>query len=387
MSAHGKETYRHLRSFYQPWHRRPFFWLFAWLGLLIAARLALDPVATHYARKALAGLNEDGYEATFADVSVSGVLPLSYAIRGLTITEAAQRTEPFFRSDEVRFEVSWRPLLDKKVVASRVLLDHPTVMVAASADGARSGKASRRSLPEAAAAALNSIAPLRADRVEVRRGEVILVDPARAGAATARIHHVEGTLDNVVTRADLAGGQPVTAAATGTLQKSGDVRFSLSADPWKNGLTFTGRLEVGNLKLSDLYGLAQAASDPQNARATLDVLASFEVEDGDIAGGVKASTQDVRAPVDEAAVVQMKGALADKSLTIAQDAAPGQEPGSGIVPIRGKATDSQARLWPTAAAVMRNAFVEGLAFALAQIAAAPPPAPTEAELEGLVARP
>src|SRR5512138_2544219 len=78
--------------------------------LVLAVRLALDPLATWQTRRTLAGL--EGMDASFRDVAVS-VHDLSYEIRGLRIVKRAGegRRLPFFEAQRIKIGVYGKELL------------------------------------------------------------------------------------------------------------------------------------------------------------------------------------------------------------------------------------------------------------------------------------
>src|SRR5438445_11579586 len=89
--------------------RHPVLWvLAAILGLLVVARLALNPIAAWRTREALANL--EGYRAAFSDVSVS-VLHLSYTVHDLRLVPTPRSSRPAFQVRRFELGIALRELL------------------------------------------------------------------------------------------------------------------------------------------------------------------------------------------------------------------------------------------------------------------------------------
>src|SRR5205085_8726463 len=99
---------------------------------------------------------------------------------------------------------------------------------------------------------ISKLAPLDVDRIELKKAEVTFTDDTARGSPAIWLHDVDATLENLATRVGLAHGEPTALAASGTLQRTGQVSVFLTADPFAKKLAFSGRAAVEGLSLHDV---------------------------------------------------------------------------------------------------------------------------------------
>jgi hypothetical protein len=350
--------------------------------VLVAARLALDPLATWRTRRALAGL--EGMDARFSDVEVK-LLDLSYAIHELRIEKRAAggRALPFLEIERAKFGVLGKELLSGHVVA-RIDLDRPKLnLVQATDDGA--GEERRRpgepgqelgETPQVGRR-LADLAPFLLDRVQIRDGEVLWVDAREPEKPRLWFHAIEATLENFATRAALSRGEPTVLAARGVLQESGRASFFATGDPLAKKLTFAGQGRVEGLRLAELGALLAAKQEVTPDQGVLDMSLRFRAVDGELSGGIRPILKDAGTRAAAPGLgPKLKSFLADASLQIFSDDVPGRDAVATTIPIAGRVDDPELQLVPTVLGVVRNAFVRGLADSLAGL---PPPKAEERE--------
>jgi hypothetical protein len=366
--------------------------------VLVGARLALDPYATFRTRRALAGL--EGMDARFSDVSVS-LLDLSYEIRDLRIEKrtGAGKALPFFEAERIEFGLLGRELLRRHLVA-RIDLDRPKLnLVQASGEKEQASRAARPGVSAAEVARrsarapgqevhevpglgakLGELAPFLADRIQVRRGEVLWIDAREPGKPRLWFHGVEATLENFATRPALSRGEPTVLAARGTLQRTGRLSFFATADPRAKKLTFAGQGRIEGFQLAELGELLAEKEDVVPDKGVLDMSLRFRAVDGQLSGGVRPILKDAGTRAAKPGLgPKLKSFLADASLEIFKDDVPGREAVATTIPIAGRVDDPDLQLLPTVLGVVRNAFVRGLSDSLEGL-----PPPKAKEPEGVV---
>jgi hypothetical protein len=344
-------------------------WIAAVALVLVAARLALDPIATWRTRAVLSGL--EGMRATFLDVEV-GVVGLSYAIRDLRIEKvgAGGAALPFFRADRIAIALAWRELLHGHVVA-RVDLDGPELnVVQRKATGQPQSAQQIQEAPKIGKK-LEDLAPFLIDRAQVKDGEIVVVDASAPKAPVIRIHGIELTLENFATRPALTRGEPTVLAARGTLQKTGRISIFATADPLAKRVTFAGQGRLENLHLDEISDLVGAHADVTPSKGIMDLSLRFRAEDGRIFGGVRPILRGVDTKASKPGLLaKIESALADAALSLFKDDVPGRHGVATTIPISGTVDDPHAQPIPTVIGVVRNAFVRGVADSLAGL---PPP--------------
>jgi hypothetical protein len=345
--------------------------------VVVAARLALDPLATWRTRRALEGIED--MRGTFADVQVR-VRDLSYSITDLRLEKAGAGGArlPFFRVDRARFGLQWRELVRGHVVA-RVDLDAPRLNVVQREKPQGETPEDVQQVEEAPkiGRGLERLAPFLVNRAQVRDGEILFIDASEPEKPRLGIHSIELTLENFASRPALSKGEPTVLAARGVLQRSGKVSAFATADPLAKALTFAGQAKLEGLQIAELQSLVGAKSGIEPDQGVLDLAVRFRAEDGRITGGVRPVLKDGGTrPADPGLGARLKSFLADAALEIFSDDAPGRDAVATTIPIVGSVTNPDAQAMPTIIGILRNAFVQGLTSSLQGL---PPPKAKERE--------
>jgi len=340
------------------------------VGVVVAIRMLLDPVATHFTRKALN--DADAIRGDFHSVHVT-VLPPGYEIIRIKLVEhpTDDWKHPLFYAERVAARLDLRELLHGRVAAS-ARLDEPKLVFI-------SRKDTPLRIPDVRKA-LTGLMPARINRVEVRDGEVVYQDLTAPRDPKIWVHEIELAVENLATRSKLAGGRPLTASGSARLGRSGDVTTFVSANPLAPKLEFAGQLAVKGWKVAELFDLIEPATGVQTPEGTLDVFAEFTAANGRILGGVKPVAKNVKVrPTDDDFGNKLKAWLADKALRLFSDRVPDRNAVVTIIPIKGRLDKPDMQLWPTVIGVIRNAFVEGISAGFTHL-----PPPTAEKQEGKI---
>ncbi len=328
--------------------------------VLAAARIALGPLVARRTRAVLASLH--GYRGSFDDVSIS-LWHLRYTIEGLKLVQVptppgASRERPFFHAKRVEIGLHWRDLLYRRELVGSVELDEPKLNLIA-------GKTKETSQTKIAEPRLgdkiSKLAPLDVDRIELKRAEVSFTDETSRGSPSLWLHEVDATLENLATRVGLAHGEPTTLAASGTLQRSGQVSVFVTTDPFAKKLAFSGRASVRGLSLVDLGNFLVGEAELAPEKGTIDLFAEFDAHDGRVSGGVKPVLKRAAVkPAKGGIGPKLKAWIADAGLRLLSDRVPARDATAAMVPIHGTIDGPKPELWPTIWGVLRNAFVVGV---------------------------
>jgi hypothetical protein len=359
------------------WARRLVIVAAVLVAIVVAIRMLIDPIATHYTRK---GLNDaKGISGDFQRVHVT-VFPPGYEIWRIKLIEEPGGSErhPLFYAERVGVSVDWRALLRGRL-AARARLDEPKITISKRADAPKDKQPKPAALPDVDAA-LRKVIPARVQRIEVRDGEVLYRDLTAPRHPQIWLHALELSAENLATREELAGGRPATVNASAKLGKSGDVTLFVSANPFAKSLEFAGKASLEGWKAAELFDLIQPATKLQTPEGTLDVFVEFRAKGGEITGGVKPVLKNVRVRATEDDLGnRLKAWVADKGLRLFSDRVPDRNAVATVVPIKGKLTDPDIQLWPTILGVIRNAFVEGISSGFTHL-----PPPTADKKEGVL---
>lgn len=331
--------------------------------LLIAARIAATPLLESRVRRSLEHMH--GMRGTFSRMDLS-VVHLSWALHDLDIEKRSpegHRT-PYFRAARVEIGLYWKELLRGHLVGAAEL-DHPKLSLVSATEPRNEQEVGEA--PELGKK-LQQLTPFRLDRVEVRDGELLWVDAHAPERPKLWLHGVEATLENFASRAAMARGEPSVLAASGTLQRTGQVSLFASADPLAKGLTFAGQARLRGLELTELGSLLAATQGITPRRGTLDLSAAFRAVDGRVTGGVRPIVKNADLQQAKPGLgARLKAFLADITIHLLSDRVPGRNAVATTVPLHGDVRDANAQLWPTVLGVVRNAFVAGLADSLTNL--------------------
>jgi hypothetical protein len=336
------------------------------LGLIVVIRVVLDPVATYGTRKGLEQMH--GMKGDFRRVHVT-VLSPGYTINRLKLIQdpGGQWRSPLFYAESIHVGLDWRHLLHGQLLAA-VRIVEPKVTVLAGA--APSEKTKTPKAPDLSAQ-LEKITPLKVDRLEVLRGELLFRDLGEPHHPELWVHRLDLAAENLPTRDKLLNGRPTTVNAHGTVGKSGDMTLFVSADPFARPLAFAGRFQEQGLRVAELFDFIEPKTKLQTPAGTFDLFTEFKVRDGRITGGVKPVLKNVQVrPAESGMWDRLKAWLADKAVHFASDRVPDRNAVATTVPIEGRLVDPDIQLWPAILGVVRNAFVEGLTAGFTEL---PPP--------------
>jgi hypothetical protein len=330
--------------------------------LLVAARLALTPFVESRLRRSLQDMREMRGTFSHLDLSIVRLSGTLHDLRIEKLSEEGQRT-PYLQIAQARVGLYWRELIRGHVVGAAELRKPKISLVS-------SHHPRQEQLGEAPEIGrkLQALTPLRLDRVEVREGEVLWIDARYPERPRVWVHDIAATVENFATRDALARGEPSVLAASGTVQRSGQLSLFASADPLAKSLTFAGQAELKGLELVELGELLAAAQDLAPTKGTLDMVARFACVDGHLTGGIRPILKDPGVQQAKPGLgAKLKELLADIGIDLLSDRVPGRNAVATTIPIEGDVRRPGAQLWPTVLGVIRNAFVSGLAASLTDL--------------------
>ncbi|HET9037682.1 MAG TPA: hypothetical protein VFN45_15830 [Myxococcaceae bacterium] len=362
------------------WYVRWWAWtLWAFLLVVVAFAIALQPIARYATRRALASV--PGYVGSFDDAHVS-IIPLEYRVTKLKL-EPRDRSRPTVYAEDTVAGLDWKWLLRGKLRAAASVYKGNLVLREAK------GKSSTEHVPDLSRI-FKRITPGMLHRVQLRSSELTYIfrnekdvegkqQQAAEGRSTVPklwIHDVEATIENLATRPELAEGA-TTFAMTAVLNKSGKTTLFATADPLAKGITFAGQMAIKGFDLKDAYNLVDSKSDIAFGKGRLDLLARFGCRSGELTGAVQPVIKDaeVKAAKEDFGT-KVKAWAANLGVDLLSDRVPGRNAVSTVVPIEGDLSDPQIQLWPAIFGVFRNAFVQGIGASFSHL---PPPRAEESQ--------
>lgn len=377
------------RSSRQPhrrkWFQKKRFWLppVILLSLFVLVAVVLDPVVEWQTRERLE-VFEPRYKVTFEDASLQP-FKLNYVLKGLKIERQSAGGDelPYVTVERIQLGVYGRELLHLHLVAT-IELDKPRLnLIAAKKEEDQQLDPKIPDLSEK----LTKMIPLTVDRVQIREAAMLFTDKTNADFPAIWIHKVDGTLENLSTRAALARGEPTSVALSGTIQESGELSAFLTADPLAKGIFFAGRASVLNFQLNELSKVMASKTGVSVSEGTLDLFAEFDCRAGKLEGGVKPVLKNVEVVKGKPGLGNaIKAAIADAAVNILSDRVGGRDAVATVIPLRGDINNPDVQLWPAVIGVIRNAFVIGVTESYSRLPLAegdPKDGPIKDVIEGL----
>ncbi len=349
------------------------------LVVFVAGWFALDPIVEWQTQKRLEMVFAPRYEPTFEDASLS-LIPLRHVMKGLKVKRpsAGGNELPYIEVKRVEAGIYGKELLHGHLVVS-IEMDNPRLnLIAAKQEKEQQLDPKIPDIADKLAAAI----PLTVDRIQIRKAALLFTDKTNEDFPKVWIHEVDGTLENLSTRAALARGEPTSIAISGTLQESGQLSLFLTADPLAKGLFFAGRANVQNFDLKELSKTMASETGLTASQGTLDLFAEFDCRAGKLEGGIKPVLKNVEVEKAKPGLGNsIKAAIADVAIKVFSDRVGNREAVATVIPLRGDITKPGIQLWPAVVGVLRNAFVIGVSESYSRL---PPPEEKKGPIKQLI---
>ena len=238
-----------------PRRRRRRFWLIAALvvvAVLIAARLAMEPVVLWYVNRTLD--RDPLYSGQVDDISIS-LWRGAYTVYGITLQKEAggSTAKPLLTLDQLDLAVQWNALLQGKIVAQIDML-RPTVnfIDADSADESQTGAGGPW------LGILQDLTPFTINRVTVRDGQIHLYTERGGPPVDAYISDIQATVTDLTNVRDRVTPLVTTVHATALAMDQGEVELDIKLDPFSYRPTFQLAMRMLNFDVTKINDLAQA---------------------------------------------------------------------------------------------------------------------------------
>jgi hypothetical protein len=210
--------------------------------LLIAARLALEPILLDYANDRLDAL--EAYDGHIEDLDLA-LLRGGYDIQGIEIVKTGSgQPVPFFKGERIEATVEWPSLLRGSLVAAGDLY-RPQVNLVEAESEQRSQLGKEVNWVEQ----FKKLFPFRFNTVRVHDGTVTFRAPGiqTQDALTAR--HIDGQVTNLTNVADSTKETFAGFGFTADVLEGGSARVDGGVDPLALAPTFDLNLRVRNVQL------------------------------------------------------------------------------------------------------------------------------------------
>ncbi|MEP6806212.1 MAG: DUF748 domain-containing protein, partial [Flavobacterium sp.] len=255
------------------------------LVLLVAINFALEPVALHYANKALADLK--GYKGSIKDVDIH-LYRGAYRIDTLVIDKIDNgKTQPFFLAKGIDISIEWKSLL-KGAFVGEFSVENPVL------NFIKKGKKVEAGGNNDFITTVKKLSPVNINYVEIINGQVHYIDLTSKPRIDIAARQVNATARNLRNVEDKNNKLPSTIVLTATTSGNGKIKSNAKLNALKDIPDFDFNLELERMDLTYLKDFTDAYADFTFKRGQLYVSTEMAMADGKYNGYVKPVLENIR---------------------------------------------------------------------------------------------
>lgn len=329
------------------------------VALLVAARLALEPILLDYANDKIDAL--DAYEGHIDDLDLA-LLRGGYDIKGIEIVKTGSgQPVPFFKGERIEATVEWRSLLRGSLVAEGDLYGPQVNLVEAESE-----QQSQLGKEVNWVQQFKKLFPFRFNTVRVHDGTVTFRVPGIQTKDSLKARHIDGTLSNLTNVADSDKETFAGFKLTANVLDGGSARVDGSIDPLAVKPTFDMNLSVKNVQLPQVNPWLTRFIKADAESGEFELYTELAAADGKFKGYAKPVMRDVNIYSSQEPEKNPLKRLWEGLIDIAANVLENQEEDqvAARIPFKGTIEKPDADLLATIGSVMRNAFVSAFARSL-----------------------
>lgn len=314
--------------------------------LLVAARLALEPILLDYANRKLDALK--AYSGHIDDLDLA-LLRGGYQIKGIEIVKTGSgQPVPFFKGDRIEATIEWRSLLQGSLVAEANLYRPQVNLVEAETE-----RQSQLGKEVNWVEQFKQLFPFRFNTVRVHDGTVTFRAPGiqTKDALTAR--HIDGRLANLTNVADSHKETFAGFHFTANVLDGGSAKVDGSVDPLAVKPTFDLNLSVKDVQLPQVNPWLTRFIKADAESGEFELYTELAAADGKFKAYAKPVMRDVNIYSSKEPEKNPLQRLWEGIIDVA-----------ARIPISGTIEHPDTNLLSTIGSVMHNAFVAAFARSL-----------------------
>ena len=329
------------------------------VAVVVAARLALEPILLDYANDKLMALKS--YDGHIEDLDLA-LLRGGYDIKGIEIVKTgAGQPVPFFKCDRIEATIEWHSLLRGSLVAEGDLYRPQVNLVEAESE-----QQSQLGKEVNWVDQFKDLFPFRFNTVRVHDGTVTFRAPGiqTKDALTAR--HINGRLSNLTNVADSEKETFAHYQFGAEVLDGGFAKVDGSIDPLALKPTFDLNLRVENVQLPQVNPWLTRFIKADAEKGEFELYTELAAADGKFKGYAKPVMRDVdiysSSEPERNPLKRMWEGIVDFAADIVENQE--EEQVAARVPFSGTIKNPDADLLATIGSVLRNAFVSSFARSL-----------------------
>ncbi len=320
--------------------------------IFIALHFLLEPVALHYANKALSDL--EGYEGKIQDVDIH-LYRGAYRIDSLSILKVGDddKTRPFFKVNTIEISLCWSSLFRGRIVSdigmNKSILNFKN-------DGEEVQDGGENDFVET----LENMIPIRINTLEILNGEVHYIDLTSDPEVDVYLININAMAENLGNVDNEEKRLPSQINLSGTTIGNGTLTVDLGMYLLKEIPDFDLALEMDEVDLTDLKDFTEHYANFSFEKGQLYAGVEIVMKDGDFTGYIKPVMENYAvidlSDDDKSFMRQAWEVLVGATLEIFKNQS--KDRFATQIPIEGTANNTDVGVMTTIANVIRNAFVE-----------------------------
>jgi hypothetical protein len=327
--------------------------------LLVAMRLALEPILLDYANRKLDALK--AYNGHIDDLDLA-LLRGGYEIQGIEIVKTGSgQPVPFFKGDRIEASLEWRSLLHGQLVAEASLYRPQINLVQAESE-----QQSQLGKEVNWVDQFKQLFPFRFNTVRVLDGTVTFRAPGiqTRDALTAR--HVNGTIENLTNVVDSTKDTFADFHFTANVLDGGSASVEGSVDPLAVKPTFDVNMRVKNVQLPQVNPWLTRFIKADAESGEFELYTELAAADGKFKGYAKPVMRNVNIYSSQEPEKNPLKRLWEGIIDLAADIFKNrpEDQVAARIPLSGTIEQPHTDLLATIGSVMRNAFVGAFARSL-----------------------
>lgn len=252
---------------------------------LVALNFALEPVALHYANKALGELK--GYKGSIKDVDIH-LYRGAYRIDSLRIDKLENGTQkPFFTAAGIDISIEWKSLF-KGAFVGEFSVEHPVL------NFIKKGKKVDAGGDNDFIAAVKKLSPVNINYVEIIDGEVHYIDLGSKPRIDIAAKNVTATARNLRNVEDKNNKLPSSISLAANTSGNGKIKGDVRLNALKEIPDFDFNMQLRGMHLPYLKDFTDAYADFTFKRGQLYLSAEMAMQDGSYNGYVKPVLENIK---------------------------------------------------------------------------------------------
>ena len=328
--------------------------------VLVALRLALEPIVEHYANASLQDI--EGYSGGIDDVDIN-LYRGAYQIEGLRLDKVnGSEQAPFFSVDTLDLSIEWGALLDGALVGE-VILSHPMLNFITSQESADSTQDQTGEEVDWQDQ-LKDFMPLTLNRFEVRHGDVTYRDESMDPPVDATLNELDLLATNLSNVNDTSY-LPASLVAQAVTIGNGEINLDMHMDFLQKIPNIRADFKLNHVDLTKLNDFIKAYANFDVQRGSFTLVSEITIDSGQVSGYVKPFFENLDVFDFQKDVIEDKGffgKLWEALVGVGAEVLENQERDEVAtkVPLQGDLNAPTPDISATIFNVLRNAFVDAI---------------------------